>query len=306
MAPSTPKSSQQQSEQETPPEERRLISRFMAGLSAQLAVVEQNVSKNIGHKIESRVDSLEAKINDQVSGLGDNFSKLEDKFTQLNSTVQYNNQLANDNAASLAKLRDEQLVQKQEFQKQNTLNAATVRSINVHMNEIDTKVEQYMKVTDKTLSDKVKEMDKLLEQFKGANFSSGNQPTPREIFLMKKAYNMSNNAIGFYPVTDDDLDMIAQQTPGIGTKDKYRVAVADYLTLEMSFSEEWVKQLENHYTTFIYDGVNTLYLCVSDLTDSGAKQIWQESPVLREEGQRQTRELRRLEVPQFRARLKAM
>ncbi len=40
------------------------------------------------------------------------------------------------------------------------------------MNEIDTKVEQYMKVTDKTLSDKVKEMDKLLEQFKGANFSS--------------------------------------------------------------------------------------------------------------------------------------
>ena len=108
------------------------------------------------------------------------------------------------------------------------------------------------------------------------------------------------------PVEPNDLDMIAQQTPGISTKDKDRVAVFNYLTLEMNFFPDWVKQLENHYTTFLYDNVNTLYLAVDDLYKSGANQIWQESPILREDGPVQTREFRHLEVRQFRARIKAM
>ena len=97
------------------------MSKFMAGLSQQLAVVEENV----GHKIVTRIDSLEAKVNDQVGTLSDNFDKLENKFTQLNTTVQYNNQLANDNASKLAKIVGEQLQQKNEFHQQNRQNEST-------------------------------------------------------------------------------------------------------------------------------------------------------------------------------------
>ena len=63
----------------------------------------------------------------------------------------------------------------------------------------------------------------------------------------------------------------------------------------MCFTPDWVRELETHYVSFVYDMVNTLYLVVDDLDQSGARQIWQESPILREEG-KQSRELRHLEV----------
>ena len=60
---------------------------------------------------------------------------------------------------------------------------------------------------------------KLLDQFKGIPFSSNNQPAPKVVFTMKMYYNMSKNAIGLYPIEPSDLDMIAQQTPGIQRRD---------------------------------------------------------------------------------------
>ena len=123
--------------------------------------------------------------------------------------------------------------------------------------------------------------EKLIKQFKSTNFALNNQPTPKEVFLMKEYYNISLNAIGLYPIEPDNLDMIAKNNPGIQRGNMYRIACFDYLTLEMMFTPEWVTQLEDHYTPFIYDGVNTLYLVVDDIDRSRARQIWQESPILR-------------------------
>ena len=280
---------------ETPPEEKRLLGKFFAGLKANLKEVEDSV----GIRVERSREKLEEKFEDR-------FEKLDDDFSALSENVKRHNELAVNTAREVKKLATDQEAFRSEVRDQQYKDQQTISAVRREISDIDTKVEEYRALQSREISDKYREMEKLLEQFKESNFGPNNKPGPREVFIMKRNYNMSNNAIGFYPIEPEDFDMIAMNHPGIAKMDMYRVATFDYLTLEMCFTPDWVKKLEEHYVSFIYDGVNTLYLVLDDLDKSGGRQIWQESPILREEGQRQTRELRHLEVPQFRARRKAM
>ena len=278
----------------TPPEEARLIAKFTKCLGAQLGQVEKNVSS----KIDSRMNRLDTK-----------FEELDGDFVKLTKNVQRHNELARENSKKLEKLAADQQSLATEVRQNRQHDQNEMMNFRSHLGEMDKQIEGF-KIhqlnNDAKISEKVNEMEKLIKQFKTSNFGANNQPTPRDLFLMKKYYNISLNAIGFFPVEPEDLDMIAANNQGINRINMYRVAVFDYLTLEMMFTPEWVKALEAHYVSFIYDNVNTLYLVVDDLDQSGARQIWQESPILRTGEARQTRELRRLEVPQFRARLKGM
>ena len=279
---------------ETPPE-KRLLGKFFAGLKANLKEVEDSVSIRVERSMEKLEDKFEGK-----------FEKLDDDFSALSENVKRHNELAVKTARDVQKLAADQDSFRKEVRDQQYKDQQTLTSVRREISDIDNKVEEYRALQSREISDKYREMEKLLEQFKESNFGPNNKPNPREVFIMKRNYNMSNNAIGFYPIEPEDFDMIAVNHPGIAKMDTYRIATFDYLTLEMCFTPDWVKKLEEHYVSFIYDGVNTLYLVLDDLDKSGGRQIWQESPILREEGQRQTRELRHLEVPQFRARRKAM
>ena len=80
-------------EAETPPDERRLISKFTACLGTQLKQVEQNVSR----KIDSRMDTVENK-----------FENLDNDFVKLTKNVQRHNELARETASKLERLTFEQ------------------------------------------------------------------------------------------------------------------------------------------------------------------------------------------------------
>ena len=155
-------------------------------------------------------------------------------------------------------------------------------------------------------STRLSDMEALRKKFNKLKFSE--QPaTDEELGDFKVNFKKSINGVGLCPITRTDLQEIMKNSK-CGVEDAFRIAVSDYLRFEMNYSTAFIKNMERFLVSYIWDKKNTLYIVVTDLAASGLKRVKQESWVLwkhQVEGV-QTRELRRLEVPQYRERYRAM
>ena len=185
--------------------------------------------------------------------------------------------------------------------------------------DVETRVKHHDILIPKIISEKVKEFveqemaarlsefERLQQKFGGAYISEADKPTEQDLYDLRRNFNVSKNAIGFKPVNKSDIDKIIRESQ-VNQEDAFRIAVADFLRWEMNFTPEFIANLESYYVQFIWDRVNTLYVVVTDAYASGLEQIKQEAWVLwtNKDDNKQTRELRRLDVPQYREYYRAM
>ena len=138
----------------------------------------------------------------------------------MTKKVQRRNELAKETSKQVKSLAADQEKLWTEVIQQRAHDQEKIAGFQTELANFDIKLAEHKSLTELVISEKVSEMEKkLLDQFKGIHFSSNNQPAPKDVFTMKMYYNMSKNAIGLYPIEPSDLDMIAQQTPGIQRRD---------------------------------------------------------------------------------------
>ena len=254
---------------------------------------------------DEAVKNVATDLSQHKAFVADEFTKVNEKFSQHKREIEINRKTIN-------KLKEGV----DDFTEQST------HIIEQHENEIralDERLSKHEVVTKKIVSEQVKiqiqaemasrgaDIEALRKKFSKIQFSENEKPTDLDLYDFKVFFKKSEKGVGLCPITRTDLQEIMRRS-NVSLEDAFRVAASEYLRYEMKFTTAFVKNLERYLVCYIWDKKNTLYLVVTDVTASGLKRIRQESWVLwkhRVDGQ-QTRELRRLEVPQFRDRYRAM
>ena len=197
--------------------------------------------------------------------------------------------------------------------------AAKIQEFGSIVADVETRVKHHDILIPKIISEKVKEFveqemaarlsefERLQQKFGGAFISEADKPTEQDLYDLRRNFNISKNAVGFKPVNKSDIDKIIRESK-VNQEDAFRIAVADFLRWEMNFTPDFIANLESYYVQFIWDRVNTLYVVVTDVIASGLNQVKQEAWVLwtNKDESKQTRELRRLDVPQYREYYRAI
>ena len=274
-------------EGETPPEHKSL----MAAIDRHLTRGFDKQTESISDLKHFTTDGFN-QLNDNLSAMGERVERVESKVIGLNKdqiklteTLLDTRKFVNKNIVRLTALESDK--------------NATKTSIDSMQKQIDDLSEKMISITD------------VIEQVRSGRlgtFTDLEAPTLKDQFDMKVAFIKRKNGIGFFPIYQEHLDAL-MSTNNVSEVDAYRVAVSQFLQLEMAFEESFVVNLEAHYVEIQYNMIDTVYIVVDDLELSGAKRIWQESQQLR---RRQTGDLDRdprlinMDFPQFRERIAAM
>ena len=267
-------------------------------------------------EVKAEVNKVQDKVDSLATDLMDHKAFNENRFTRIDERLERQHEESSINKDSIDKLGVTLNNLAIETSSQFDKHEQSIRDLNSRMENHEVLTVQNISDTVKQqvreeMERKVADIEALRKKFSKVNFSDNEQPTDVDLYDMKVAFKKSVNSIGFSPVTKSDLDdiMVANN---VGMEDAFRIAAAQYLELEMNFTPEFVRNLEMFLVSYIWDRRNTLYITVSDEVASGLlrvkKEAWILNPGEDERGfsQRQRRELRRLEVPQYRSRYRAM
>ena len=260
---------------------------------------QKELLQNIRRYVKPDIQAVATDLTKHKAFCNESFSSINDRFEEHKREIELNRTVFNRFTAHV-----------------ETVTAQLTETASAHdsaIQSIESKLEKQEGITKQIISEQVNlhvksEMEKrfadieaIKKKFGKINFASHEQPTELDYYDFKVSFKRSERAVGFCPINRHDLMDIMTKS-GVSLEDAFRVAVSDFLRLEMKFSTAFVENLEKFLVSYIWDRKNTLYIVVTDIVASGLKRIKQESFVLWENKQqgKQTRELRRLEVPQYR------
>ena len=271
----------------TPPEQKSLM-----------AAIGRQLDKGF-RKQEATLSELKTFTTSGFNDLNQSISRMDKRFEKVESKV---SRIDDDQTKLMRILQNTRADVKQN----------TVRLTELESDKIATKsnFDSMQKQIDE-LSEKMISITDVMEQLRSGKlgvFTDLEAPTLKDQYDMKVAFMKRKHGIGFFPIYKEHLDALMASN-NCSEADSYRVAVSQFLQLEMSFEEVFVVNLEEHYVEIQYNMIDTVYVVFDDLDLSGARRIWQESKQLRK---RQTGDADRdprlinLDLPQFRDRLAAM
>ena len=274
-------------EQGTPPEIKKMMNSFSNMLDKKFShqrvefdAARKETSdglkiiKNEINSVCNRVKSVEKKV-DKVDH---DQTKLKSDFVRTNAAV-----LANTNA--LNGLAAEQ---------------QTTR------NELDEYKGKFVQ-----LSEKMSNIWDIGEQIKSGrlgNFTKEREPTPKDQFDAKRAFQKSKHGVGIKPIYPAQLQSYIDRRMCNNQVDAFRLAFSEFLQCYMGFKEDFIKNLEEHVVEIIYNERDTVFYVFDNIMSSGGQRIRQESHLLRDRqtGSIHDPSIQRLEVPQYRERQDAM
>ena len=260
---------------------------------------------NIRRYVKPDIQAVATDLATHKAFCSDTFTSINQRFEEHKEQIELNRTVLNKFTAHVDTLT-EKITEKIEAQDSaiQIIESKLEREEGITKQIISEQVSQHIKSEmDKRFAD----MEAIKKKFGKLNFTANEQPTDEDYYDMKVAFKRSERAVGFCPINRTDLMDIMTECE-IPLQDGFRVAVSDFLRLEMKFSTSFIANLEQFLVSYIWDRKNTLYIVVTDIVASGLKRIKQESFVLWENKQqgKQTRELRRLEVPQYRDRFRCI
>ena len=162
------------------------------------------------------------------------------------------------------------------------------------------------------LSEKMANIDDIHAQYRAGKLGpyhpgDSEEPTRKDIYDAKVAFNKSRHGIGIKPVYQDQLDLFISRGMCSNMVDAYRIAFSEFLQLEMGFTEEFVRNLEEHVVEIVYNNRDTVFFIFDNIMTSGAQRINQESHILwkRQTGSVHDPSIEKLDIPQYRSRHEA-
>ena len=161
------------------------------------------------------------------------------------------------------------------------------------------------------LSERMSNIWDIGEQIKSGrlgNFTRAGEPSPKDQFDAKRAFQKSKHGVGIKPVYKAQLQSYIDRGMCNNQVDAFRLAFSEFLQTEMGFKEDFIRNLEEHVVEIIYNERDTVYYVFDNIMKSGGQRIRQESHVLkdRQNGSIHDPSIQRLEVPQYRERHEAM
>ena len=261
---------------ETPPDIKAVISGIARYFDPKLEAVNTNICQ-----IGQRVDIIEKKVIEN-----DEHIQTVAKHTVKTRAVVVKNK---------ARIKDLEVKQ-----------SSDIAQLNERCDKIQAEFSEKMEESFARL----KEVEAITKRYRRGGFGSFSDieaPTPKDHYDFMLSFNKSRQSVGFYPVYREDLAEL-QKNLNCREDESFRVAISQFLRLEMGFLENFVVHLESHYVELRYDGRDTLYAIFDNLDRSGGRRIWQEAQRLTKHslGGRQVPELRQLEIPQLRDRRRGL
>ena len=274
-------------EQGTPPEIKKMMNSFSNMLDKKFS--HQRVEFDAARKETS--DGLKI-IKNEINSVCNRVKSVEKKVDKVDhDQTKLKSDFARTNAAVLANT--------------NALNGLAAEQQTTR-NELDEYKGKFVQ-----LSEKMSNIWDIGEQIKSGrlgNFTKEREPTPKDQFDAKRAFQKSKHGVGIKPIYPAQLQSYIDRRMCNNQVDAFRLAFSEFLQCYMGFKEDFIKNLEEHVVEIIYNERDTVFYVFDNIMSSGGQRIRQESHLLRDRqtGSIHDPSIQRLEVPQYRERQDAM
>ena len=272
------------SEGDTPPEQRALFRGFAKHILPSIKKQQKKQTKIVQQGLKD--------LNTSVASIGNRVTVNEKKIAKLTDETTLNRKLISDTRENVA--RNKVKISEHE------------NVMNENRNEIEGVKAELSK-----LSDKMSNIWDILDQFNSGALGTytGEAVTEKDHYEAKKSFQKGKHSVGIFPVWKEHIEAIKATHQVNNDADAYRLCINKFLQLEMRFTADFIRNLEKHYVELIYNGADCLFIIFDDIDESGGRRILQDAKVLWEKQTGDSTKdpsIKRLEVPQYRDRVKAL
>ena len=272
------------SEGDTPPEQRALYRGFAKHILPSIKQQQKKQTKIVQQGLKD--------LTTTVASIGNRVTVNEKKIVKLTDDTTLHRKLISDTREHVAK-------NKEKLKEHDDV-------INENRNDIEGVKAELSK-----LSDKMSNIWDILDQFNSGALGTytGETVTEKDHYEAKKSFQKGKHSVGIFPVWKEHIEAIKASHQVNNDADAYRLCINRFLQMEMRFKADFIRNLERHYVELIYNGADCLYIIFDDIDESGGRRILQDAKVLWEKQTGDSSKdpsIKRLEVPQYRDRVKAL